>query len=545
MKKMFFFCILAALCGILTAQTEDWLWAAQAGSSVNDNGNGIALDSNGNIYVTGSFRETATFGSITLVNAGNADIFIAKLDNEGNWLWAKQAGGSMVDNGWGIVIDNAGNCYVTGQFKQTATFGSTTLVSNNIDAFIAKLDPDGNWLWVKQAGGSTNDTGATGIDLVIDGSNHLLIVGEFWGSVTFGSTTLVSTTSMHADVFVAKLNSNGDWLWTAQGGGIYSDEVGGITVDGNDDYYIAGSFSYSAVFGSTTLAGFGEYDIFAAKLDTDGNWQWATQAGSIGDDYGTGIASDQNGNCFITGSFSYSAGFGSINLNSFGSEDIFVSKLDTDGNWLWAQQAGEAFDERGFDIATDNDGNCYVTGYFAYYAAFGPLWLDSYGQEDIFVCKLDTDGDWLWAAPAGGIMGYEYGKSITVDSAGNSYVTGRFNSTAYFGSNTVISAGNYDVFVAKTGIESSVDPQQLPATQYLSNYPNPFNPETTIEFSIKENEEGILTIFNLKGQKILSETFQTGNHKFTWNAMNQTSGVYLYRLQTPSHNRINKALLLK
>ena len=232
-------------------------------------------------------------------------------------------------------------------------------------------------------------------------------------------------------------------------------------------------------------------------------------------------------------------------MNSFGSDDIFISKLDADGNWLWTQQAGDSFDERGFDIAADSYGNCFVTGYFSYQAAFGPIWLDSFGQHDIFICKLAADGDWLWADHAGGIQANDFGNSITTDNDGNCYATGRFNGTAGFGSHTLVSAGSHDVFVTKIGSGISVDPQQIPAQYYLHNYPNPFNPSTTIEFKINSGETGILIIYNINGQKLLQQSFAAGFHSYIWNAENLASGIYLCRIQTASNVQSRKMLLCK
>ena len=155
MKKTFLLFILA-LCSIaLFAQNEDWFWAKKAGGTSYDNGLSIAIDANENSYVTGYFSGSATFGTTTLTSSSEyySDIFVAKLDNNSNWLWVKQAGGTNWDYGYGIAVDANGNSYVTGYFYNSATFGTTTLTSSGYaDIFVAKLDSSGNWLWAKQAG---------------------------------------------------------------------------------------------------------------------------------------------------------------------------------------------------------------------------------------------------------------------------------------------------------------------------------------------------------------------------------------------------------
>ncbi|NQV17956.1 MAG: SBBP repeat-containing protein [Armatimonadetes bacterium] len=137
--------LLIAVC--VFAQAPEWQWAIQAGGILADEGRSITVDDAGNSYITGTFGGTATFGSYTLYSSGENDIFVAKMDAIGIWQWAIQAGGISDDSGYGITIDDAGNSYVTGYFKDTATFGSYTLASSGWeDIFVAKIDTNGNWL---------------------------------------------------------------------------------------------------------------------------------------------------------------------------------------------------------------------------------------------------------------------------------------------------------------------------------------------------------------------------------------------------------------
>jgi len=137
------------------AQPANFLWVEQAGGTDIDIGRAIATDGSGNSIVTGEFSGTATFGDTTLTSDGSNDIFIAKYDGDGNFLWVEQAGGTDIDIGRAIATDGSGNSIVTGEFRGTATFGDTTLTSvgSSFDIFIAKYDGDGNFLWVVQAGG--------------------------------------------------------------------------------------------------------------------------------------------------------------------------------------------------------------------------------------------------------------------------------------------------------------------------------------------------------------------------------------------------------
>jgi len=446
-KKAFLLFILV-LCSIaLFAQNEDWLWAKQAGGTDDDYGYSIAVDTNGNSYVTGSFYGSATFGTTTLTSSSDYDIFVAKMDSNGNWLWAKQAGGTDRDGGNSIAVDANGNSYVTGSFYGSATFGTTNLTSSGEnDIFVAKLDSNGNWLWANQAGGTFNDYGYC---IAVDTNGNSYITGLFDGSATFGTTTL--TSSGDYDIFVAKLDSNANWLWATQvAAGTRVDYGYSIAVDANGNSYVTGDFSGSATFGTTTLTSSEYEDIFVAKLDSNGNWLWVKQTVGIYPDASYGIAVDDNGNSYVTGYFWGNAIFGATTLTSNGYNDIFVAKLDSNGNWLWAKQAGGTWDDYCYDIAVDTNGNSYVTGDFWDYTTFGSTALTSSGGYDIFVAKLDSNGNWLWAKKAGGTNS-DYISGIAVDDNGNSYVTGRFWDNAIFGATTLTGSGGCDIFISKIG----------------------------------------------------------------------------------------------
>jgi len=450
MKKTFLFFILALCSVALFAQNEDWLWAKQAGGISEDNGNSIAVDANGNSYITGEFRDSATFGITTMTSSGENDIFVAKLDINGNWLWVNQAGGISGSYGSSIAVDDNGNSYVTGGFSGSATFGTTTLTSSGDgDIFVAKMDSNGNWLWAKKAGGIS---GGYGSSIAVDANGNSYATGGFSGSATFGTTKL--TSSGKNDIFIAKLNSNGNWLWAKKAGGISGSYSSSIAVDANGNSYVTGGFSGSATFGTTKLTSSGKNDIFIAKLNSSGNWLWVKQAGGTSGDIGNSIAVDDNGHSYITGEFRDNATFGTTTLTCSGYDDIFVAKMDSNGNWLWVKQAwGISYDLTN-SIAVDTNGNSFVTGNFSGSSTFGTTTLTSSGDYDIFVAKLDSNGNWLWAKQAGGTSS-DYTNDIAVDANGNIYVTGEiFEESAIFGTTTLNSSGFIDIFVAKLiGIE--------------------------------------------------------------------------------------------
>ena len=459
------------------SQAPEFTWAKRASGTSFDGGAGIATDGSGNSYVTGDFAGLVTFGAITLTSAGSDDIFVAKYDASGNVLWAKRAGGTSSDGGTGIATDGSGNSYVTGDFAGSATFGAITLTSaDSNDIFVAKYDALGNVLWAKRAGVTSEDFGHR---IATDGSGNSYLTGSFTGSATFGAITLTSTGS--DDIFVAKYDASGNVLWAKRAGGTSFDGGDGIAADRSGSSYVTGNFTGSATFGAITLTSAGSEDIFVAKYDASGNVLWAKRAGGTSSDGGAGIATDRSGSSYVTGIFTGSATLGAITLTSAGSNDIFIAKYDASGNVLWAKRAGGTSFAFGFDIATDESGNSYITGSFASSAAFDTITLTSAGREDIFVAKYDASGNVLWAKQAGGTS-RDSGFGIATDESGNSYITGFFDGLATFGAITLTSAGSADIFVAKlvlpypstltanttVNFQSRTNASDYPATDYCS-----------------------------------------------------------------------------
>ncbi len=450
MKKILLL-IIMLLCSVaLFSQYEPWLWAKQATGTNSFSAYKIAVDIYGNSYVSGYFYDEVTFGNITLNSNGMCDIFIAKLGPEGDWLWASKAECPSDFVSYGFAVDSNGNCYVTGWFNNEAIFGTITLNGNgeyyNEDIYIAKLDSNGNWLWAQKAGGISDDCGW---EIAVDSNGNCYVIGNFFESATFGTTILESSGS--SDIFVAKLDNDGSWLWIKTAGGEDNDFRVGIDIntDNNGNIYITGYFQGDVSFDSTTLSSKGNYfDIFVAKLDNDGNWLWAKQAGGDNNDFSKEIMTDIVGNSSITGTFSGNATFGSTTLSSVGETDIFVAKLSSNGNWLWAKKAGGINVDNSSSITLDSSEKCYITGNFRGRATFGSTTLSSVGETDIFVAKLSSNGNWLWAKKAGGIND-DSSWSIDVDENHNCYITGNFYSTVSFGGIELTNLSNRAIFVVK------------------------------------------------------------------------------------------------
>lgn len=437
----------------INAQAPDFAWAKRAGGTEADAASRITADASGNSYVTGIFRGSASFDTITLTSSGSTDIFIAKYDASGKVLWAKQAGGPDIDAGKNIAVDISGNSYVTGEFRGTSTFGSTILTSSgNYDTFIAKYDSSGNLVWVRQSGGTADEMGR---GIIVGSSGDCYITGYFDGSASFGTTTLTSTGSF--DIFVAKYDAAGKFQWANRAGSSAEDFGRNIAVDGSGNSYITGTFKGVANFGSATLTSNGAEDMFIAKYDALGNLLWAKSAGGTNKDAANGIDVDASGNSSIAGEFQGTATFGSNTITSTGSlPDIFIARYDPSGTALWAKRAGGSSNDFGRNIAVDSSGNSYMAGEFEGSASFGITTLTSAGGVDVFVAKYDASGNVIWAKRAGSNL-EDRASGIGLDSIGNTYISGYFLGEASFGSHTITSSGGSDVYISKLSAAQPVN----------------------------------------------------------------------------------------
>ncbi|MDD2229787.1 MAG: SBBP repeat-containing protein [Candidatus Cloacimonetes bacterium] len=544
--NVFTLCIvLVALITGLGAENPEWLWVTA--SSAN-NTQAITVCSGNNSYIIGDFSGTATFGTLSVTSNGFDDIYAAKLDANGNYLWVVNAGGAAGDYGYDIAVDVFGNVYITGYFDGAATFGSTTLTSNGgTDIFAAKLNNDGVWQWAVNAGSSAEDK-AYGID--VDATGNAYITGYFGATSAFGETSL--TSYGFSDIFVAKLDTDGNWQWAEQAGSPNMDYAYGIDVDTNGNVYLTGTFRYTGTFGSLTATCIGTNDVFAAKLDTDGDWIWLANGGgdSSYGDTAFSIVADVMGNAYVTGEFYGTATFGSSTFTSSGWQDAFVGKIDGSGNWLWAVRAGGTSSDTGQDIAVDTRGNTYLTGFYKNTIDLGTLSLIGYGLTDIFAAKLDTAGNWIWAVQAGSPSN-DSGRGVALDANCNIYLQGVFSGIANFGAFQFTSAG-FDIYTAKlspdgTAVIDETIPQ-LAESSYLSNaWPNPALPGKPISINAKiaNAETGYVSVFNLRGQCLAKYPLQPGANTITLNTNELPAGIYFYQLKTQSTKSVKKLILLQ
>jgi len=326
-----------------------------------------------------------------------------------------------------------------------------------------------SFLWAKSAGGTSYDEGNC---ISTDANGNVYVTGYFQSpSITFGTTTLTNTGAF--DIFVVKYDASGNVLWAKGVGGTKDDVGNGISTDANGNVYVTGFFySTSITFGTTTLKNHSNStnDIFIVKYDANGNVLWAKNEGGLGYEFGKSVATDANGNVFVTGNFSSSTitlGTSTLSNTSAFAWDIFVVKYDASGNALWAKGAGGTTSEYANGISTDAKGNVFVTGgFYSASISFGTTTLKNTmaNSSDIFVVKYDAGGNVLWAKNEGG-TDEDDGYSISTDANGNAFLTGQFKSPSItFGAITLTnnppnpSTGtvSYDMFVVKYDASGNV-----------------------------------------------------------------------------------------
>ena len=435
-------------------------WAFDDGGANMQHANGIAVDATGNSYVVGTFSGTATFAGsspITLTGAGGEDVFLAKYDTSGKVLWAVWAGDTANDQGLGVAVDSQGNCFITGSFHGSPTFGNADQVTfqtltwsygGGSDIFLAKYDPSGTLLWVRADGGAGDDLGEA---VAVDSAGNAYVTGAYTGAATFGpfaNGSLGYYSSLLGaggqDCFLIKYDSAGfaRWANTSRGlPGLYSANGRGVAVSTEDKVWVTGNFTGNASFGMQTVSAGTHYNAFVAHYDqtTLPGWKWGRQTaaanGAAGNHDGRAIGVDRYGNCYFTAYFSGSATLlSSVTLPGVtaqaGYYDFLVGSYAPDGTGRWlrngANIVGYNWDQESRALTVDPDGNVYVTGFL------GGLSTSADGGANVWLAHLDAWGYGLWVRQAVGTSP-DYnnaGRGIAVDLGGCVYVTGSSDDSA-------------------------------------------------------------------------------------------------------------------
>lgn len=456
----------------------NYIFVKTTEGTATDQGNSITLDNNSNIYITGEYWATTDFdpgpGVANLINSdGFPDAFVAKYDAAGNYIFATKIGNQDSDKGTSVILDNNKNIYVAGRFGDTIDVdpgpGIFMIYPDFItpyNSFLVKYDSLGNFIDGNAINTWTNS-------IALDSSTNVFATGFFSQTCDFDPSpaTAIITTPGNADVFVAKFDLNCDYLWAGNIGNYafsspYNEFAKKVRTDNYGNIYAAGFFTDAVDFdpspGTAILNSVGPTnDIYFAKYDSLGNYQYAKSISGTGNDGFGSFAMDTFGNIYMTGTFAGTADFdtgpGTYAItDSGGAQDFFIAKYDNSGNLLFAASMPTIYYAEPTSIEIDNSGNIIVTGSFVdtidFDSGAGTTNLISSGGYDVFIAKYDPSANFIFANNIGG-TGSDRCNDLAIDTANNIYITGYFRNTVDFdpgaGISNFTSAGNDDIFFAK------------------------------------------------------------------------------------------------
>lgn len=400
------------------------LWAGRLGGTDYDQGLDLALGSDGRVYLTGQFSGKADLdpgpGTYWRTSAGLTDVFVVKLNSQGQLDWVRTYGGTDSDEGSGVAVAASGEVLVTGTFLEAVDFdpgpGTYQLYSGGGAAqFVEKLSADGNFVWAREVSGTDACNGAA---VAVGGDGSVYTTGGFSGTADFnpGTGTLELSSPDEMNAFVSKLTPSGDFAWARVLGAGATGEAGvDLAVAPDGSVVTTGYFSGTGDFGpggaSYLLDSGDQQAAFISKLDAAGNFVWAGTLTGTGGAAGLSIALGADQSVYTTGYFGGTVDFdprgGVANLTSAGRTflpNVFVSKLNAAGDFVWARALGGEDGAIGHGIAVARDGSVVTTGAFEKAADFDPgpgtLYLTSTGSADIFVSELNSPAASLALTPA-------------------------------------------------------------------------------------------------------------------------------------------------
>ncbi len=517
---------------------QNFQWARAAGAIGNDAARSVAVDDDGNVYVSGQFAGQSHFDSIFISGYGTYDAFLAKYNTQGDIQWVRYAGGPNDDYATGICIDTQGFIYITGYFLDSIFFESVKLMAEDLhDIFIAKYSPEGDLVWAKRAGGRGEDRGYA---ITADPFGDIAITGAATGTAHFDLNIVVSAGDY--DVFIAKYGSNGNCQWARRAGGSDEDAAKGIGCDDAGNFFITGYILGNTVFDtahiSTTIPS--STDIFIAKYRPWGDFVWVQKCDSYLGDNPYAIATDWQGYSYITGYFQNETTFGNHTIYAEGYNDAFLAKYDTDGNCDWAKAIGGNDLDIGTSVCADAFGYVYVTGTFDSAVIFQDTQYIAPGYE-VFIAKYWAAGDEVWTQIGGG-AGNDFGNAIAVNETGEVAVAGFYNLYGYFGSHVLPLSENQDIFVAK--MSNNVGINELNENQFTTVYPNPSSGNFFVEADFKTNEKLNMSITDAAGRLIFSSVEKPQGRKIKL-ALNSeiTNGIYFLNAFNSAQSFSGKIIL--
>ena len=478
-------CIAMIFYSVSYSQTPDTIWNKSYGGQIYLFPNSVRQTNNGGFITTGFIQPS---------NSNSFYAWLINTDSNGDTLWTKYIGsGSISYYGTSVTLSNDYQFILSGY---TYDFGPDTL-----NPFIAKIDTNGNILWTKVYN-NISMTRANSIQKTSDGG--FILTGS---SLPAGSDT--------SRIWLCKTDENGNVVWS----NTYDYNFGSSIKQTSDGGYIAVGRTLWAAHDNS-------WDACMVKTDADGNMVWEKELGGDGNYYDDAkdVQQTNNGNYIVVG---FTEAFGSA-----GFYDLWLFKLDGNGDTMWTKTFGGTHDDEGYSINKTSDGNYIVLGITSSFS--------SGVSPDAWLIKVNADGESLWDETIGG-SGSDYGYSVRQTNDGGYIITGK---TESYGQGGIwLSKVGADITSVHNNISGVISDYRL-----SQNYPNPFNPSTTIKYQVPTEGPVELSVYNVLGQKVaalVNEDVHAGSYEIQFNGLKLASGIYLYKLHAGSFNEIKKMILLK
>ncbi len=419
------------------------LWSRGFGDAESQVARDTVVDAEGNVIVTGCFRGSVDFGGQTLESAGDYDGYLAKYDGGGALLWAKRFGdaASSYPCYYAVDVDRSGDIVLAGSFGMTVDFGGGDLVSAGAyDLFVAKLSGGGEHLWSRRFGDASSQETTS---VAADSAGNVILGGHFTGVLDFGDKTFTSYDA-EPDPFMAKLDEDGNTLWSNAFANAKNDNVQAVAVAPDDTIVVSGRAEATIDWGGGPRPELGGLDIVIAKYDPAGAHLWSNRYGSTANDYARRLAIDPTGAIVLTGGLGGAADFGAPGGPLAAPGAAAVVKLDADGGFL----AGRALTNTDvYDVAAAASGAIYLGASCETDADFGSGSIITAGKTDAALVKLDPSLEPVWARVFGGKTD-DHARGVGVSSDG-AFLFGSFELTANFGAGPIASKGAADLFLLK------------------------------------------------------------------------------------------------
>jgi len=427
-------------------------------------------------------------GSTFSYGIDGVDVWLIKTDASGDTLWTKTINGENDDYGNCAKQTTDGGFIITG-----ATYPSA---SGNSDVWLIKTDQSGDTLWTKSFDGNGADWGNS-VNQTTDGG---YIIAGLTGNIGQGT----------GDIWLIKTNASGDSLWTKTYGGSNEDEGRSVQQTSDGGYIITGYKNGMWWLGR---------EAFLMKIDASGDSLWMRTYRSYNWSHGQSVIFNADGGFTFTGYFRPA--------NDHNDMDVWLLKTDALGDTVWIKTFGKIGWEDGFSVQQLSDEGYIIAGSIGSYS----------DNKDVLLIRTDASGDTVWTKTfidTG--MSYAYSVQETSD-----------------GGYIVLANKNNDIWLIKTEVDPSgfkLSNDNIKSEDFTlsHNYPNPFNPSTTIEFFLTNTVFVTLKIYNLLGQEVttlVAEKLKSGTYQYNWDAGSLASGVYLYHLQAGENVETKKMILMK